>query len=282
MLLWRLLLLLLRRLVLVLLRRLCCCGGYSCCCGGYSCCCGGWYSDSSYYSCCCGGYMLLWRLQLLLRRLCGGYAVAPYAAPAYAAPAYAAPAYAAPTPAPAPAEAIPALPAPKPQATASYQATVVVKAPMDATITVNGQSLDHAKAEQVFASPDLEQGKAYAYDFQVQMVRDGKTVTRNEKVTVKAGQQSRVDFSELSRKDAPAHVTIKAPADAPADGGRRRGPGIFAHLPDADPGKRADLLLHRKGGPGPQRQDRQRQQARDGGGRQGRDGGVQGAERGDG
>ena len=85
---------------------------------------------------------------------------------------------------------------------------------MDATITVNGQSLDHARAEQVFTTPDLEQGKVYAYDFQAQVVRDGKTVTRNQKVTVKAGQQSRADFSELSRDDAPARVTITAPADA--------------------------------------------------------------------
>ncbi len=39
-------------------------------------------------------------------------------------------------------------------------------------------------------------------------------MTLNQKVTVKAGQRSRADFSELSRDDAPANVTIKAPADA--------------------------------------------------------------------
>ncbi len=39
-------------------------------------------------------------------------------------------------------------------------------------------------------------------------------MTLNQKVTVQAGRQSQADFGELSRNDAPARVTIKAPADA--------------------------------------------------------------------
>ena len=45
-------------------------------------------------------------------------------------------------------------------------------------------------------------------------MRDGKTVTRTQTVIVKAGQESRADFSDLTAADGPAHVTITAPADA--------------------------------------------------------------------
>ena len=172
----------------------CCCGGWSSCCcggwyGGYSCCCGGWYPSCCcggwYPSCCCGGWYGYY----------GGYYGGWGMAPAYAAPTY-------------------AVVAPTPQGTSSSPATVVVKAPLDAGIMVNGQSIDHTKTEQIFTTPDLTPGQSYAYDFRVEVVRDGKTVTRNQKVTVQAGRQSRADFSELSRDDAPARVTIKAPADA--------------------------------------------------------------------
>ncbi len=109
---------------------------------------------------------------------------------------------------------MPSLPTPQSQAASSSQATVVITAPLDAALLANGQSIEHTKAEQVFTTPDLDPAKTYVYDFRVEVVRDGKTVTRNQRVTVEAGKQSRADFSELSRDDAPAHVTVKAPTDA--------------------------------------------------------------------
>ena len=222
----------------------CNCGGYNCNCSGYSCCCGG-----SYSSCCCGGYSYSGGYGNYSYAVTAPAYAAPQAAPTYSAseagpglldrlidrlekrlgPVYAAPegtpvsatpqvAPSGPPPMvtpslPAPVVA-PSPPAPPPQAASSFQATVVVKAPLDAGIVVNGQSVGHTKAEQVFTTPDLTPGKSYVYDFRAEVVRDGKTVTRNQKVTVQAGRQSQADFSELSRDDAPARVTIKAPADA--------------------------------------------------------------------
>jgi len=108
---------------------------------------------------------------------------------------------------------MPSLPPPQ-QAASFSQATVVVTAPLDAAVLANGQSIEHTKTEQVFNTPDLDPAKTYVYEFRAEVVRDGKTVTLNRRVTVKAGQRSRADFSELSKDDAPARVTIKAPADA--------------------------------------------------------------------
>ena len=108
---------------------------------------------------------------------------------------------------------------PEPQENQSVReaapATVVIKAPMDVRITVNGQLTDRQSAEQIFTTPDLQPGKTYSYDFRAEAVRDGKTVTRTQTVIVKAGRESRADFGDLTAADAPAHVTITAPADAP-------------------------------------------------------------------
>ncbi len=91
------------------------------------------------------------------------------------------------------------------------------------------------QAEQTFTTPELTPGKAYAYDFRVrvEVVRDGKTVTRSQKVTVQAGRQSQADFGELSRNDAPARVTIKAPADARVTVDDVNVPRTTADVPDA-------------------------------------------------
>ena len=91
---------------------------------------------------------------------------------------------------------------------------MIVKAPLDVHITVNGVAAERTKAEQVFATPNLDAGRTYSYEFRAEAIRDGKTVTKTRKVIVKAGQQSTADFSDLALSDRPAHVTIAAPADA--------------------------------------------------------------------
>ncbi|HVS34634.1 MAG TPA: TIGR03000 domain-containing protein [Gemmataceae bacterium] len=197
----------------------CCGGGYSCCCGGsYSCCGGycsgcwgsyypaywGWAGYSSCYGCCCGGsygwpgayggyggcsccgggwYRSCAGWAPACSGCCGGYAVATAAAPA----------------------------------------RVVIKAPLDVHVTVNNQAIDRQAAEQSFTTTDLQPGQTYSYSIQAEAVRDGKTVTRSQTVIVRAGQESRADFGDLTNATgsgdaAPtsgvAHVTITAPADA--------------------------------------------------------------------
>jgi uncharacterized protein (TIGR03000 family) len=185
-----------------------CCGGYSYgCCGGYSSCfgCCGYSSWSSYYGCCGGyspSYSSCWGSccggwhPVYASGCCGGCCGGVIAAPATAAP------------------AMPKLADPKKETSAAAPATVIVKAPLDVHITVNGKLAERTKAEQVFATPNLEAGRTYSYEFRAEATRDGKTVTRTRKVIVEAGQESTADFNDLTLSDSPAHVTITAPADA--------------------------------------------------------------------
>jgi uncharacterized protein (TIGR03000 family) len=94
-------------------------------------------------------------------------------------------------------------------------ATVVIKAPTDVRIMVDGQETQRSAVEESFTTPSLEPGRTYQYVFKAEAVRDGKPVTVTKKVTVLAGQQSLADFSDLSA-GAPevAKVTVRLPAEA--------------------------------------------------------------------
>jgi uncharacterized protein (TIGR03000 family) len=94
-------------------------------------------------------------------------------------------------------------------------ATVVIKAPTDASVLVDGQPTQRSAAEETFTTPALEPGKPYQYDFEVKAVRDGKTVSRSTRVIVEAGKRSEVDFSDLDTGTSDvARVTVVGPAGA--------------------------------------------------------------------
>jgi len=98
-------------------------------------------------------------------------------------------------------------------------ARVVIKAPADVRITFNGQATTRRSTEETFLTPDLEPGRTYAYRVTASVVREGKPVTRNERVVVRAGKRSVVDFTDLgeataSAKGDPARVTVLLPAGA--------------------------------------------------------------------
>jgi uncharacterized protein (TIGR03000 family) len=173
-----------------------CCGGYHGCCGGWytyspfsSCCCGGWYTGYSSccggYGCCCGGWYPAYS-----GCCCGGVIAAP------------------------PMPKTPDAPKDKSGATGPAPATVIVKAPLDVHITANGLATERKSAEQAFITPNLDPDHSYSYTFQAEAVRDGKTVTSTKQVIVKAGVEAKVDFTDLAGAEGPAHITIKAPADA--------------------------------------------------------------------
>jgi uncharacterized protein (TIGR03000 family) len=96
-------------------------------------------------------------------------------------------------------------------------ATVTVKAPLDVRVKFNGQLTNRTMEEQSFVTPSLEAGQNYSYQVTAEAERDGKTVTKSQKVTVKVGQQARVDFSELAVTRSPsntAKVTVVVPEGA--------------------------------------------------------------------
>jgi uncharacterized protein (TIGR03000 family) len=87
-------------------------------------------------------------------------------------------------------------------------ARVVVKAPADVKVTVNGQLTNRRSTEEEFQTPELKPGYTYSYVFQAEAVRDGKPVTRTQRVVVRAGQRSQVDFSDLRTGNAET-ATVK-------------------------------------------------------------------------
>jgi uncharacterized protein (TIGR03000 family) len=91
------------------------------------------------------------------------------------------------------------LPTPSKATSAAEQAaTVVIAAPADVSVSFNGVALNLKSTEQSFVTPGLEPGARYSYLVEARTVRDGQTITRSRKVQVSAGQEVRVDFSELA------------------------------------------------------------------------------------
>ena len=70
-----------------------------------------------------------------------------------------------------------------------------------------------AAPRETFETPNLEPGHTYAYVFRAEGKRDGKAVVRERKVSVRAGEATQVDFSDLFAAAA-ARVTIVLPTDA--------------------------------------------------------------------
>jgi uncharacterized protein (TIGR03000 family) len=172
-----------------------CCGGTSCsgcsgsCCGGYSCsgCCGasakhcifGGRSKSchgcsgchgsSCHGCtgCCGGSACTG-----CTGGCGGMAA----------------------PAPAPAPKPEAAPAPKPAAMAA-PATIVVTLPVDAKLTIDGAATRSTSNVRTFVTPTLEVGQEFSYTLKAEVVRDGQTFSNEQRVTVRAGLESKINIT---------------------------------------------------------------------------------------
>lgn len=85
----------------------------------------------------------------------------------------------------------------------SNQATIVVNLPADATLTIDGTPTTSTSARRVFISPELDQGKEYHYMLKATVMRDGKPVDVEKKVSVRAGEQSQVTLTvpEVSSAD---------------------------------------------------------------------------------
>jgi uncharacterized protein (TIGR03000 family) len=71
-------------------------------------------------------------------------------------------------------------------------AQIVVTLPDDAKLTIDGQPTTSTSSRRVFVSPELEQGKNYHYMLKATVMRDGKPVEVEKKVSVRAGQETDV------------------------------------------------------------------------------------------
>jgi uncharacterized protein (TIGR03000 family) len=72
---------------------------------------------------------------------------------------------------------------------------LLVTLPADATLTIdNTPTPASTETVRAFQSPSIAMGKNYEYTLTAQAVRDGKAVEVTRKVTVRAGEETRVEL----------------------------------------------------------------------------------------
>jgi uncharacterized protein (TIGR03000 family) len=84
------------------------------------------------------------------------------------------------------------VPAPSP---APAAATLLVRLPADARLTIDGDATVSTGAARRFASPPLPAGRTYYYTLTAEVLRDGRRLTVTDRVAVRAGQESAVELA---------------------------------------------------------------------------------------
>jgi uncharacterized protein (TIGR03000 family) len=80
----------------------------------------------------------------------------------------------------------------KDEAMAPAPARIIVSLPADAKLTFDGASTTSTSTERVFVSPDLEPNRDFRYTLRAEVLRDGKPMSVEQTVAVRAGMESRV------------------------------------------------------------------------------------------
>ena len=73
-------------------------------------------------------------------------------------------------------------------------ATIDVTAPADAQLSIDGQRTVSTSSHRLFITPALEAGKTFQYTLSAKFVREGKSISVDQKVLVRSG---RVTFVSL-------------------------------------------------------------------------------------
>jgi uncharacterized protein (TIGR03000 family) len=76
-------------------------------------------------------------------------------------------------------------------------ATVIVKVPGDGRVYFDGDPTKQTGTTRTYSTPDLRRGKSYVYEVKAEVVRNAKSVTKTKDITVRAGETTQVDFSDL-------------------------------------------------------------------------------------
>jgi uncharacterized protein (TIGR03000 family) len=98
---------------------------------------------------------------------------------------------------------------------------VLLQMPADALIVVNDKYIDSTSA---YLTPPLEAGKKQVVNVEAAVVRDGKSINRVKRLTIRSGEVVRLAYKDMEpdgrwskageTASAPAHITVRLPADA--------------------------------------------------------------------
>ncbi|MCI0460152.1 MAG: TIGR03000 domain-containing protein [Gemmataceae bacterium] len=73
-------------------------------------------------------------------------------------------------------------------------ASLVVTLPADARLTIDGNQTTSTSGERTFVTPDLQQGRNFQYTLVAEVNRGGERQTVTQRVTVRAGEETRVQL----------------------------------------------------------------------------------------
>jgi len=91
----------------------------------------------------------------------------------------------------------PAKPRKPDEVSAPAPAHVIVKLPEEARLFVDETPCPLTSATRSFDTPALDPGQEYYYTLTAEVMRDGRAVTATRKVTVRAGEESVVEFGAM-------------------------------------------------------------------------------------
>lgn len=110
---------------------------------------------------------------------------------------------------------------PRPQLPAPQPGKVLLDMPADALVLINDEQVGSTSA---VGTPALAPGQEYVLNIEAALVRDGKSINRVKRLSLRAGQVVRLAYNDLeldtgrwTRGDestAAAHITVRLPADA--------------------------------------------------------------------
>ncbi len=106
-------------------------------------------------------------------------------------------------------------------------ARVVVRVPEDARLDFGGMTMPQTGRVRKFFTPPLVPGQRYHYDVQATWQEDGRTVVRERKVNVYAGEKADIDFlgpEENHERELHTRPILPAPVPAAAPGALPRTP----------------------------------------------------------
>jgi uncharacterized protein (TIGR03000 family) len=76
------------------------------------------------------------------------------------------------------------------------KAHIVLRVPSNAQVTFDGQSTTSQGPLRAYVSPPIDPNKDYTYNVKAQWTQDGRQVTQDRQVRVRAGQIARVNFMQ--------------------------------------------------------------------------------------
>jgi uncharacterized protein (TIGR03000 family) len=81
---------------------------------------------------------------------------------------------------------------PPQEASGPAPASILVRLPADAKLTIDDNPTQSTSGERRFVSPPLQPGKEFRYVLKASIVRGGETITATQNVMVRAGKESEV------------------------------------------------------------------------------------------